>query len=104
LNLELILFRKEFVIMTAKFVLLSEKEASDPNNIGYAYAKFIEDRWVDGSEFVDDMTVGFTKYLDNVVKDGKVYNIVKLYMDVDTSTKIYLCVESTIGCETKRFN
>jgi hypothetical protein len=90
--------------MTAKFVLLTEKEAADPNNVGYAYAKSIKDRWVTADDFVSDMTVGFTKYLDNVVKDGKVYNIIKLYMDIDTGTKVYLCVESTIGCETKRFS
>ena len=90
--------------MKYKFFFVDADTAKDPTKLGYSYAKLKESDWVDGpSDFNGNITTGVSKGIDNVVYDGKAYQIYKLYFDVDNDQVIIICVESSLGCDTKTF-
>lgn len=89
--------------MTYNFFLLDRNDAKDGTRIGYAYAKLNESKWIskDSGSLGAYLTVGFVKGCDHVVHDGKAYSIIKTYTDIDNDATLFICVESTVGCDNK---
>ena len=90
--------------MTYNFFLLDRDDAKDGTRIGYAYAKLNEDKWIskNSDQLAAYLTIGFVKGCDHIVSDGKVYSIMKSYTDLDNNATLFVCVESTVGCDNKK--
>ena len=90
--------------MTYNFFLLNRDDAKDGTRIGYAYAKLKESEWIskNSDQLAAYLTVGFVKGCDHVVHDGKAYAIMKTYTDLDNNATLFVCVESTVGCDNKK--
>lgn len=90
--------------MTYNFFLLNRDDAKDGTRIGYAYAKLNEDQWIskNSDALAAYLTIGFVKGCDHVVHDGKAYSIMKTYTDLDDDFTLFICVESTVGCDNKK--
>lgn len=71
-----------------------------PSNLGWTYCKNHESEWIQGNAETDRYnTIGFVKGCDFVVHNGKVYQMHKVYQDLDNKKTIILCVESVLGCD-----
>ena len=82
------------------FCLVNEKDRTNGTNIGKTYAYQNRSKWVEAHESIKDfLTVGYVKGVDHVVVNGKVYALMKTYIDTDDDFIVFVCVESVSGCD-----
>lgn len=83
------------------YCLISNKEATDdPTNIGWTYCKKHESEWIPGNDETERYnTIGFVKGCDFIEYKGKVYELRKVYQDLDDKRTVILCVESIMACD-----
>lgn len=83
---------------------LTEKEAQDdPTKIGWAYANKHRSEWYNNDNLEDKLFTGFSVGCNFVVYKDKAYWFKKQYLIAEENAILYICVESTQGCDTRKF-
>ena len=83
------------------YCIISDKEAEDdPTKLGWKYCKEHENEWIPGNEETERYnTIGFVKGSDFIEYKGKVYEMHKVYQDLDDQRTVILCRESIMACD-----
>jgi hypothetical protein len=88
--------------MNYYFCLLSAEEAKDPTKYGYNFALTKESDWIQSNDAENYLT-GVIKGVDFFIKDGITYSFHKRFLDLDNKRIVVLALESTSGCDVKKF-